>query len=522
MKTILIIFSIVSFVIPFVDLFLLSKKLNKFQEIASSINANYDRIKQLDESALKYLFNSLSPKEIRKHFEKSCADTTTVNYIMTSYKKVYNYFLWYFVIGFLLAFLNIIMLILYINYCTNDSLWFGITVSIMNIFILWIFKISPIIHYLGFNRFATAVDNIAFDVISPNGKLNDLIYRTVLKFTLYIVDLAIFAVLYKYSNMILKQHITINLFVIGLELILYQYFFGKLISFLFGKIYIKFTKAKRKYIWNNFYSYCYNVFKNTSYLVFLSIYVLNKYVQLASGDTSYNSSLIEAIGIVFLIDTYIEKNKFIDANKEDKNYKNDTNQNYNIQNGEENSMNNTSPEGNSVNIESQNNTSSFQLEDTAIPEYLEIMKNEYEIERNKKQSFESRSGLLLTLLSAICIFYFQNIKIADIINLFSQALTFILLLKIIVGCLVYFSFFFTFLAIIKTLRSKKHFNFEIKNINESLLAESRKDALARLIFTYRNIIVQHRSLNETRSNWYLASLYSTFVLLVSTLLYTSI
>lgn len=162
------------------------------------------------------------------------------------------------------------------------------------------------------------------------------------------------------------------------------------------------------------------------------------------------------------------------------------------------------------------------LSETAIQEYLEIVKSEYIIERDKKQSFENRSGILLALLSALSIFIFEQIKITDIIILFNLPLTFLTLLKILLGLLIYLFLCSSFLVIIKTITAKKHDNFEVKNINESLLLENRKDALARLIFTYRDIIVQHRAINEKRSKWYIASLYSVFVTLISTIIYISI
>ena len=38
------------------------------------------------------------------------------------------------------------------------------------------------------------------------------------------------------------------------------------------------------------------------------------------------------------------------------------------------------------------------IEDTAIVEYLDIIRREYEIERAKKQSFENRTGLVMALV----------------------------------------------------------------------------------------------------------------------------
>ena len=120
------------------------------------------------------------------------------------------------------------------------------------------------------------------------------------------------------------------------------------------------------------------------------------------------------------------------------------------------------------------------------------------------------------------IFYFQSIKLTDIFILFSKPLTFTLWVKIISGCSIYGTFIFTFIAIINTISAKKHDNFETNGINEQLLVEDRINAMTRLIFTYREIIKQHRISNEKRAKWYIASLRSMLLLLLSTILYISL
>ena len=105
--------------------------------------------------------------------------------------------------------------------------------------------------------------------------------------------------------------------------------------------------------------------------------------------------------------------------------------------------------------------------------------------------------------------------------LFNQALTFTLLIKIISGIMIYVLFALIFIAIIKTIATK-HDNFDVTNINESLLVENKIDAVARLIFTYSSIIKQHREINESRARWYKIALYATFGLLISTIIYMSL
>lgn len=180
----------------------------------------------------------------------------------------------------------------------------------------------------------------------------------------------------------------------------------------------------------------------------------------------------------------------------------------------------------SDNIEQQSSTNvphqMPNIDNTAIVVYLEIVRSEYETERNKKQSFENRAGLIMALLGAICIFLFEKVKLQDIFSLMTTPLTFIDLAKIISGLTVYVCFVFTMVMIVLTIIVKQHNNFEVRNIDETLLGEQRLLALCKIIFTYRDIIVQHRELNEKRAKAFRKSLYGICVTLISVIIYISL
>lgn len=106
--------------------------------------------------------------------------------------------------------------------------------------------------------------------------------------------------------------------------------------------------------------------------------------------------------------------------------------------------------------------------------------------------------------------------------LMETPLTFIDLLKIISGVAVYGGFLFTMIMIIKTIIVKPHDNFEVKNIDETLLVEQRLVALCRIIKTYRDIIIQHRELNEKRAETFLKSLYGVSLTLISIIVYITL
>lgn len=159
---------------------------------------------------------------------------------------------------------------------------------------------------------------------------------------------------------------------------------------------------------------------------------------------------------------------------------------------------------------------------TAIVEYLDIVKSEYEIERGKKESFENRVGIILAFVGATCIFLLELIKPSNIFSMMTVPLTFKFLLKIIFGLLVYLGLGVTLISSFIVISTKKQANFEVKNINESLLAENRMNALAKLIFTYRDIILQHRQLNQKRATAFMWSLIGCVVTILSTVIYYTI
>ncbi len=173
-------------------------------------------------------------------------------------------------------------------------------------------------------------------------------------------------------------------------------------------------------------------------------------------------------------------------------------------------------------LENQTERYSVEINDTAMVEYLDIVKSEYENERNKKQSFENRAGLIMALSGAICIFLFEKVQLKDVFSLMVLPLTFLDLITIISGLAVYIGFLFTMLMIIKTIIVKQHHNLEVKNINETLVVEQRIVALCKLIFTYRDIILQHRDLNEKRAKAFRNSLYGILVTLISVIIYITL
>jgi len=155
---------------------------------------------------------------------------------------------------------------------------------------------------------------------------------------------------------------------------------------------------------------------------------------------------------------------------------------------------------------------------TAIEEYFDIVKSEYKIERNKKQSLENRAGFIIPFLGVICVFLLREVQLKEVFSLMTVSLTFLDFVKILSGLMVYPCILFTMVMLIKTITVKPHANFEVRSINE-MLEKERLTVLRKIIFTYRDIVIQHRTQNELRAKDFKNSLYGLSATLIFVIIY---
>lgn len=148
---------------------------------------------------------------------------------------------------------------------------------------------------------------------------------------------------------------------------------------------------------------------------------------------------------------------------------------------------------------------------TAMREYFELVQSEYSIERGKKESFENRAGIIMALIGVLLVFILDKLPLDEVLKLCKDQLTFVLLIRIILGFSTYITLiaalFFSFL----TITTSKQENYPIDSINLSYLAENRKDALARITLKYRDIILNHRKHNEKRAHKFKISLVLSII-----------
>ncbi len=154
------------------------------------------------------------------------------------------------------------------------------------------------------------------------------------------------------------------------------------------------------------------------------------------------------------------------------------------------------------------------IDKTSITEYLQTVKMEYGFERNKKVSFENRAGIMLTVYGGLALILFEKVKIRSIVDMFNINLTLLKLVNIISGILVYIFFTISLFLLSKIISVDKYRNFEVDQIDEKLMSEDNYIGTARLVLTYKEIILSHRTINEKKAT----NLKNAIRLILATLL----
>lgn len=155
---------------------------------------------------------------------------------------------------------------------------------------------------------------------------------------------------------------------------------------------------------------------------------------------------------------------------------------------------NNEPSINGINEERLNDKTLYDL--TSINECLTVSMHEYDIERNKKQSFDNRAGLIITVLSAIMIAIYDKIPLKSILSMVEEPLTFIILKQIITTVLIYMLLVTALYYSIRIISVKTSENFDITIINGDFVGSAKIDSVSKMLEVYLNLTVIHRSKNK--------------------------
>lgn len=160
------------------------------------------------------------------------------------------------------------------------------------------------------------------------------------------------------------------------------------------------------------------------------------------------------------------------------------------------------------------------LEDTITAQCLDILFREYEIERGKRQSFESRAGIVMAVLAAMCVFVFEKMPLFGGENLIAASS--FPILKANASTLAYGSFVLTLLCLFNTLRIRPYQNFDPECADEALVAKPPFEGTFYLIGVYKEIILNHQEQNKIIAWSLMFSMIFLCVFLASVVIYINI
>lgn len=153
--------------------------------------------------------------------------------------------------------------------------------------------------------------------------------------------------------------------------------------------------------------------------------------------------------------------------------------------------------------ENQQKNNSQKL-DVPINEFYQLIQNEYACERERKQSIETRSGIILTVSMALFVFVIEKVSLKEIFSSFEDTLTFSLLIKILSGLSTYISYFLSVIFSILSLKSKTYAFYNVGNITTARLLSDRISTFGQLILDFVEIIKTNRATNNKKVksfNW---------------------
>lgn len=190
---------------------------------------------------------------------------------------------------------------------------------------------------------------------------------------------------------------------------------------------------------------------------------------------------------------------------------------------EDDEMANEVNEKNIANTEREKVLATVRIEDTCIKEYLEIVKGEYQIERSKRQSFESRAAIIITILTALSVFVFKNIQIKDIFVLMQQKqCSFWELIQIVMAIVAYGGFIIALFYALKTINVRNYKNFNVAAVNERKMGKPTIEGCIELVKTYKDIIIDHREENEKKAQYLKKAYTAIFASIIAIIVYVNI
>lgn len=158
----------------------------------------------------------------------------------------------------------------------------------------------------------------------------------------------------------------------------------------------------------------------------------------------------------------------------------------------------------------------------SLEPYFTLVQNEYSRERDRKQSLETRGGVIITVVTALFAFLVKEINIKEIFELCTKQLTFLMLLQVIVGFAIYISFFICVYFSFRTIATGIYAYFDVSIITPEVLGHKKNLEMLDIIKTYKKVILNHRENNEIKAICLGRAIKSIVACAISTCIYMNI
>lgn len=247
------------------------------------------------------------PKDLEDMLKKNNVATHLSKEYARNYRKIYNSTRIYCICVVVSAICLIIasIALFFINRIHTD--FYVLCIFFSSLFVFGV-QIPPLLKSLGhkqLTKIADALEYISYEIISPNGKISIILLEVGTHFIIFCINMFIF---YGYILFFNVFSLPDDLIISIMLLFVYQYLLLRILSWFWCVIYKRWAAKKGERSENLRFDYVYHVMKNNTYLLFLLLYLVVKYVQI-HANINFGIIAAESIAILFLFDTYIAQCK---------------------------------------------------------------------------------------------------------------------------------------------------------------------------------------------------------------------
>lgn len=292
-------------VLPFLCLVGFGKKLERIKKdrVLSKMLDTNDIVIELSIGILK-----LKPSRIRLELEKNTVNTDwKIKQFMEAYKKAFNLLITY-LIGLLIAPAVCVGIAFVLFYKRPSNIEHTIILLTFAFEINWILCWSPVLHSVkeirACNNLANIIDQIVYDVFTINGKTYQILLQVLIDSVVLIFNMVVLGAYIKCIQKFRPDKSQMDFLMLFATLFVYRYLIGPVIAFFIFHI-NEILRVKCKLFIKRSKLFFNRIIKNNTYLLFLITFVILKATELET-DPQYGLRLVEAIGLLFLTDVYID------------------------------------------------------------------------------------------------------------------------------------------------------------------------------------------------------------------------